>query len=142
MFVATHYTVSLDIGKGVYVVRNKDVPMCPECGVLMSGYDHRKRKAIGADGKPRIFLIRCLRCPVCRQIHAEIPDSLIPYKHYASEVIKAVQQRDGSLCPADDSTIRRWKKQVYPPAFPVLTRSASVCFIWTNSYHLVVGGDI
>ena len=43
MLVATHYTVSLDIGKGVYVVRNKDAPMCPECGVLMSGYDHRKR---------------------------------------------------------------------------------------------------
>lgn len=60
MLVATHYTVSLDIGKGVYVVRNKDAPMCPECGVLMSGYDHRKRKVIGADGKPRIFLIR--RC--------------------------------------------------------------------------------
>lgn len=38
MLVATHYTVSLDIGKGVYVVRNKDAPMCPECGVLMSGY--------------------------------------------------------------------------------------------------------
>ena len=101
MLVATHYTVSLDIGKGVYVVRNKDAPMCPECGVLMSGYDHRKRKVIGADGKPRIFLIRRLRCSVCRQI---------PYKHYASEVIKAVQQRDSSLCPADDSTIRRWKK--------------------------------
>ena len=110
MLVATHYTVSLDIGKGVYVVRNKDALMCPECGVLMSGYDHRKRKVIGADGKPRIFLIRRLRCSVCRQIHAEIPDSLIPYKHYASEVIKAVQQRDSSLCPADDSTIRRWKK--------------------------------
>ena len=99
MLVATHYTVSLDIGKGVYVVRNKDAPMCPECGVLMSGYDHRKRKAIGADGKPRIFLIRRLRCPVCRQIHAEIPDSLIPYKHYASEVIKTVQQGDDSLQP-------------------------------------------
>ena len=93
MLVATHYTVSLDIGKGVYVVRNKDAPMCPECGVLMSGYDHRKRKVIGADGKPRIFLIRRLRCPVCRQIHAEIPDSLIPYKHYASEVIKALGLR-------------------------------------------------
>ena len=110
MLVATHYTVSLDIGKGVYVVRNKAAPMCPECGVLMSGYDHRKRKAIGAAGKPRIFLIRRLRCPVCRQIHAEIPDSLIPYKHYASEVIKTVQQGDDSLCPADDSPIRRWKK--------------------------------
>ena len=111
MLVATHYTVSLDIGKGVYVVRNKDAPMCPECGVLMSSYDHRKRKAIGADGKPRIFLIRRLRCPVCRQIRAEIPDNLIPYKHYASEVIKTVQQGDDSLCPADDSTIRRWKNE-------------------------------
>ena len=112
MLVATRYTVSLDIGKGVYVVRNKDAPMCPKCGALMSGYDHRKRKVIGAgaDGKPRIFLIRRLRCPVCRHIHAEIPDSLIPYKHYASEVIKTVQQGDDSLCPADDSTIRRWKK--------------------------------
>lgn len=110
MLIATHYTVSFDITKGVYVVRNKDAPICPQCGALMSGYDHRKRKVIGADGEPRIFLIRRLRCQVCRQIHSEIPDSLIPYKHYESEVIEAVRQGDDSLCPADDSTIRRWQK--------------------------------
>lgn len=110
MLVATRYTVSLDNAKGVYVVRNKDAPMCPECGALMSGYDHRKRNVIGADGETRVFLIRRLRCHACRQIHAEIPDILIPYKHYASEVIKTVQQGADSLCPADDSTIRRWKK--------------------------------
>ena len=110
MLIATHYTVSFDITKGVYVVRNKDAPICPQCGALMSGYDHRKRKVTGADGEPRIFLIRRLRCQVCRQIHSEIPDSLIPYKHYESEVIEAVRQGDDSLCPADDSTIRRWQK--------------------------------
>ena len=34
MLVATHYTVSLDIGKGVYVVRNKDAPIIDQQIIL------------------------------------------------------------------------------------------------------------
>lgn len=52
MLVATHYTVSLDIGKGVYVVRNKDAPMCPECGVLMSGYENSLARSIDMQSLP------------------------------------------------------------------------------------------
>lgn len=34
-----------------------------------------------------------------------------PYKHYQANVIDAaVQNERGGDCPADDSTIRRWKK--------------------------------
>ena len=110
MLVATHYTVSLDSAKGVYVVRNRDAPMCPECGALMSGYDHRKREVIGADGKASTYLLRRLCCPKCKKLHIEIPDNLIPHKHYEAAVIKAVIAGDDSRCPADNSTISRWRK--------------------------------
>ena len=110
MLVATRYTVTFDTGKSVYVVRNKDAPVCPKCGALMSGYDHRKRTVIGSDGERRIFLLRRLRCSECRRIHSEIPDSLFPYKHYETDVIEAVKNGDVSSCPADDSTIRRWRE--------------------------------
>lgn len=110
MLVATRYTVSFDASQGVYVVRNKDAPLCPQCGALMSGYDQRKRKVIGEDGEIRIYYLRRLRCRECRQLHIELPDNLLPYKHYEAAVINAVKRGDSSQCPADDSTINRWQK--------------------------------
>ena len=110
MIVATHYIIIYDERRDVYLVRNKDVAICHKCGAVMSGYDHRKRKVIGQDGNTRVFLIRRLRCPICNRVHAELPDSLIAYRHYAAEVISKVQSGDFSVCPADDSTIRRWRQ--------------------------------
>ena len=40
------------------------------------------------------FLIRRLKCSNCGRLHRELPDCLVPYKHYASEVISGVL--DGS----------------------------------------------
>lgn len=110
MLVATRYTVSFDASRGVYVVRNKDAPLCPQCGALMSGYDRRKRKVIGEDGKTHIYRLRRLRCSGCGQLHIELPDRLLPHKHYEAAIINAVKHGDSSQCPADDSTINRWRK--------------------------------
>ena len=110
MLVATRYTVSFDASAGVYVVKNNDAPVCPECGSPLSGYDRRRRKAICQDGSVRIYLLRRLRCPRCGTLHTEIPDILIPHKHYEADVINAVRSGNDALCPADDSTICRWKK--------------------------------
>lgn len=45
MLVATHYTVSLNIGKGVYVVRNKDAPMCSDVRLRSPEKEgHRSRR--------------------------------------------------------------------------------------------------
>ena len=62
----------------------------------------------------RRFLIRRLKCSSCGKLHRELPDCLVPYKHYASEVISGVL--DGIVTPEDDDsadypcemTMRRW----------------------------------
>ena len=108
--VATRYTVIYDEGRDIFFIQNKDAPVCPICGSIMSGYDHRKRRVIRQDGTSVIYLIRRLHCVRCNKVHAELPDSLTAYKHYAAEVISKVRNGDDSECPADDSTIRRWRK--------------------------------
>lgn len=60
-------------------------------------------------------MIRRLSCPKCRRLHAELPDILVPRKHYAAEVIEDVV--DGVSTPDDRSTedypcartMQRWK---------------------------------
>ena len=62
----------------------------------------------------RKFLIRRLKCSSCGRLHRELPDCLVPYKHYASEVISGVL--DGIVSPDDEdsadfpceTTMRRW----------------------------------
>lgn len=64
-------------------------------------------------------LLRRLRCSHCGRLHLEIPDVMQPQKHYAAEVIRKVEAGELGSCPADDSTIRRWKKENHPPDLPV-----------------------
>ena len=62
----------------------------------------------------RRFRIRRLKCSNCGKLHRELPDCLVPYKHYASEEISGVL--DGVISPDDEDsadypcemTMRRW----------------------------------
>ncbi len=59
-------------------------------------------------------MIRRLVCPNCHRLHNELPDCLVPYKHYGTETISGVL--DGIVTPDDDDsedypcmqTMRRW----------------------------------
>lgn len=56
-------------------------------------------------------MIRRLRCSLCKRVHHELPDILVPYKRYGSESIEAVVSEEDTLTvAADESTIRRWKR--------------------------------
>jgi len=44
-------------------------------------------------------------------MHLEIPDFIAPHKHYSAEVIQQALSQNQSFCPADDSTIRRWRRK-------------------------------
>ena len=127
MIIISHYVLKQEN----YAVRvlNKDVPLCPACGTVMMGYDTRKRKSIDGSGQSRTLLLRRLRCPLCGVLHLEMPDFLLPHKHYDREVIDLVLSGDSSTCPADDSTILRWKKQNHPPVLPVDFRSPMVTLV-------------
>jgi len=72
--------------------------------------DSKRRQVIESDGSKVPFSLRRLKCNDCSKLHTELPAFMVPHKHYASEVIEA--ELDGSRddCPADQSTMDRWKK--------------------------------
>ncbi|MCF8017859.1 MAG: DUF6431 domain-containing protein [Vallitaleaceae bacterium] len=110
MLVTDNYKLFFDHKKKIYKVKNKQAPLCPDCGNLMSGYCSRYRSVIFADGNSYVFLLRRLKCPSCKRLHVEIPDIIIPRKHYSANVIRRAIAGDIESCPADDSTIRKWQK--------------------------------
>ncbi len=111
MIITHHYQLDYDSEQNLYIVHSKQAPMCPDCGRLLSGYDSRRRRVIGSDGKAYYFRLRRLKCLHCDCLHLEIPDIISPGKHYSAEVIRQACSGKGDSCPADDSTIRRWKKK-------------------------------
>ena len=111
MIIIKKYFVTYDDSANVFKVDSKDSTRCPDCGYIMSGYDHRKRKMLNSSGEEMTFLIRRLYCPICKRIHAELPECMVPNKHYAADVIISAVNNNLLDCPADDSTIRRWRRK-------------------------------
>lgn len=109
MIIATLYTVDYDEARDVYKIRNMESPFCPDCGMLLSGYDTRRRHVVESSGAVLWFKLRRLKCSSCNKLHLELPDFMVPKKHYEAKVIKDVLCGHPDSCPADDSTIRRWK---------------------------------
>ncbi|WP_442957197.1 DUF6431 domain-containing protein [Petrocella sp. FN5] len=89
-------------------MESKEKHNCPVCGNPLSGYDTKLRNGIQSDGSRRKYRIRRLRCTGCKKTHVELPDFLVPRKHYEVAVIEARLDKTSNDCPADDSTIRRW----------------------------------
>lgn len=116
MIIAENYIVYSEQSGDIFRIRNKEAPLCPGCGSLLSGYDTRLRHCIGSDGLQKWFRLRRMKCPTCKRLHLEIPSFMEPSKHYESELIRRTVSGAGDDCPADDSTIRRWKN--HPPGLP------------------------
>lgn len=95
---------------GTRVIYNLDRPRCPVCGGYLHGYDRRRRVVLDDMGRSVAYLLRRLWCAQCRHLHLEAPDSIQPQKHYAALLIAGTISGAVNSCPADDSTIRRWKK--------------------------------
>jgi len=111
MIIITRYSIVADkTHPGCFRILNKDIPVCPDCGSIMSGYDARKRIVINEYGDKTTYRINRLKCTVCNKIHTEIPDFISPYKNYEQDVVDSVLEGNKYACIADDSTMRRWKK--------------------------------
>jgi hypothetical protein len=132
MIIASRYRIEKDDCGGVYRVRNLDAPLCPSCGSLCSGYDTRSRQSIDGAGGVRRFALRRLRCPACNALHIELPDFMRPRKRYAAEVIDAVVEGRGECCPADDRTMRRWRRENHPPEMSCFLSGDAVQSIHTD----------
>lgn len=82
---------------------------CPSCGGHLSVHDHRVRRVILKSGRKVTLLVPRGRCPKCRRLHVELPNFVVPFKHYEAQAIQDVVDGPGKMsCPAEDSTMRRW----------------------------------
>lgn len=89
--------------------------LCPECGGILSYRDSRLRICKTYGGTATYISIRRLECIDCNRLHTELPSFLVPYKHYASEVVENVL--DDVSTPEDtttedypcEMTMNRWK---------------------------------
>lgn len=126
MVLATRYTVERGTEANAYRIRNQEAPVCPLCGLLLSGYDTRARHVIDGAGVVYWFRLRRLRCPGCGRLHLELPAFMQARKHYDAAVISDVAMGKSDDCPADASTMRRWRRENRPPSLPSFSHSSSV----------------
>jgi len=77
----------------------------------MKPRDSRKRHIKDGEGNIYVFSLRRFKCPVCGQIHLEIPDCIEPQKHYFKITIEKVISGEINYCTADNKTIYRWKNK-------------------------------
>ena len=85
---------------------------CPDCGNSVGMHGTYKRKVIFTEFDVQTVNIIQVRCKKCKNVHAVIPDFILPKKQYNSETIRKTIEGKDFECVADDSTIRRWKQQV------------------------------
>ena len=98
-----------------FLCESREDPVCPHCGELLRYRDRRKRLMKWYNGEKKAFSLRRMRCARCRRLHNELPDILVPYKHYAAEIIENVV--DDVSTPDDlstedypcERTMQRWK---------------------------------
>lgn len=69
---------------------SNDKSICQNCGSKLKRYDKVSRIVRTKGGKTSWIEIERFRCPVCGQIHRELPDYIFPYKQYEAEVIRGV----------------------------------------------------
>lgn len=95
----------------IFYVRSREIPYCPHCGREMRVAGSRRRRVRRLDSEVVTLIIRRLRCDACRRIHHELPDFIVPYKHYSAEVIEDIlrgaEKTAGSCSPCENSTVRR-----------------------------------
>ena len=63
---------------------------CRNCGTRLKRYDSVSRIVRTKERKTSWVKVERFRCPVCGQIHRELPDYIFPYKQYEAEVIRGV----------------------------------------------------
>lgn len=83
------------IEESIYSVKtNEGMPAWPCCGSTLRYRDCKLRIWMKEGGEKQYIQIRRLRCsnPDCHRYHQELPDCIVSYKHYESEVISGVPE--------------------------------------------------
>lgn len=105
------YSVSYDGRREVFLVRSlEEIPLCPSCGRRLRTFGYRLRHVIADDGLARWYELQRLRCDDCRLVHVWMPGFIRAHKYYDSQTIQDAIAGISDYCPAEDTTIWRWKK--------------------------------
>lgn len=67
-----------------------DKSICPSCGGQLKRYDTVKRMVRTKGGCSSHIKLQRLYCVRCGAFHRQLPDGLLPFKQYESEVIYGV----------------------------------------------------
>ena len=82
-----------------FVESSENSHLCPVCQGMLRYRDSRPRIRKKEGGMRERLMIRRFRCQNCHSYHNELPDCLVPYKHYEAEVIAGVL--DEVILPED-----------------------------------------
>lgn len=117
MIIVSEYT-EFDKGDGSIIINCTEDCICPICQSPVSHRDWKPRIKKLDGGLVQWLVIERRQCENegCRRIHSILPDILMPYKHYVSDLIMGVI--DGDVEPEDpvnedypcDETMRRWMR--------------------------------
>ncbi len=83
---------------------------CPLCKGRLVVRDTVDRHYRNEEGEKVWFRIRRLRCKECGKLHRELPDILLPYKHYRSEIIEETLDGKQDVPGPEAMTFRRWQE--------------------------------
>lgn len=90
---------------------------CSKCGYEMKYYDKVPRIVRTRDRETNRIRIERFRCPVCGEIHRNLPDYILPYKQYEADIVMGVIE---GLITCEtigfedypcEMTMTRWKTQ-------------------------------
>ena len=116
IFIISDYTLAFNTEIGFFVESRESPPNCSECGGELAYRDSRKRILRKEGGEKCWVQIRRFRCKNCGRHHNELPDCLVPHKHYVTEAIAGVlddvvtpEDEDSENYPTEQTMIR-WKK--------------------------------
>ena len=73
-----------------FVESSENSHLCSVCQGMLRYRDSRPRIRKKEGGTWERLMIRRFRCQTCHSSHNELPDCLVPYKHYETEVIAGV----------------------------------------------------
>ena len=75
--------------KTIFLIKSSAISYCPVCMEELSYRDSCKRILLQEGHERHVCIIRRMKCMKCGILHRELPDFLVPYKHYTAEVMGA-----------------------------------------------------
>ena len=92
-----------------FIESSENSHLCPVCQGILRYRDSRPRIRKKEGGVKERLMIRRFRCQNCHSYHNELPDCLVPYKHYESL---------GAAVPEEGiSPLQEWNRAIRPLTF-------------------------